>query len=115
MSSMRRLSLVSLCVVTVLAPGGTAQAQDRDFSQVQVQTVAVAPGLSMLKGAGGNIGVSVGDDGVFLIDDQYAPLTDKIKAAVATLTDQADPLRAQHPLARRPHRRQREPGQGRGR
>jgi glyoxylase-like metal-dependent hydrolase (beta-lactamase superfamily II) len=39
----------------------------------------------MLQGAGGNIGVSVGPDGVFLIDDQYAPLTDKIKAAVAAI------------------------------
>jgi glyoxylase-like metal-dependent hydrolase (beta-lactamase superfamily II) len=41
----------------------------------------------MLVGAGGNIGVSVGDDGVFVIDDQYAPLTPKIVAAIKTLTD----------------------------
>jgi hypothetical protein len=41
----------------------------------------------MLTGAGGNIGVSAGPDGVFLVDDQYAPLTDKIKAAIATVSD----------------------------
>ena len=41
----------------------------------------------MLTGAGGNIGVSAGPDGVFLVDDQYAPLTEKIKAAVAALSD----------------------------
>jgi glyoxylase-like metal-dependent hydrolase (beta-lactamase superfamily II) len=40
----------------------------------------------MLAGEGGNIGVSAGDDGVFLIDDEYAPLTDKIRAAVATIS-----------------------------
>ena len=41
----------------------------------------VTNNLYMLQGAGGNIGVSVGEDAVFLIDDQYAPLTPKIKAA----------------------------------
>ena len=41
----------------------------------------------MLEGAGGNIGVSVGDDGVFIIDDQFAPLTGRIKAAIAEFTD----------------------------
>lgn len=40
----------------------------------------------MLKGAGGNIGVSIGDDGVFVIDDQFAPLTDKIQAAIKSLS-----------------------------
>ena len=49
---------------------------------------------------------------MFLVDDQYAPLTPKIKAAVAALTDKPVPLRAQHALARRPHRRQREPRRG---
>ena len=42
----------------------------------------------MLVGRGGNIGLSVGDDGAFLVDDQYAPLTEKILAAVAAVTDQ---------------------------
>jgi glyoxylase-like metal-dependent hydrolase (beta-lactamase superfamily II) len=58
-----------------------------DFDQVEIKTVPVADGIYMLEGAGGNIGVCVGEDGVFLIDDQFAPLTDKIKKAVAKLSD----------------------------
>ncbi|MBI1967055.1 MAG: MBL fold metallo-hydrolase [Gemmatimonadetes bacterium] len=57
------------------------QAQ-QNLDTVQVTTTAVAPGVYLLQGAGGNIGVSAGSDGVFLIDDQYAPLTDKITAAI---------------------------------
>ncbi len=60
----------------------------QNFDEVQIETVPVADGLFMLVGSGGNIGLSVGADGAFLIDDQYAPLTDKIKAAVSAQTDQ---------------------------
>ncbi len=63
-----------------------APPQDEDMSKVEVKTVAVAPGVWMLTGAGGNIGVSAGADGVFLVDDEYAPLTDKIKAAVGAIS-----------------------------
>ncbi|HEV7500975.1 MAG TPA: MBL fold metallo-hydrolase [Vicinamibacteria bacterium] len=66
--------------------GGAAMAQ-QDFSKVEVTSQKVADGVYMLTGAGGNIGVSVGADTVFLIDDQYAPLTPKVKAAVAALSD----------------------------
>lgn len=59
----------------------------QDFSKVEIKTEKLAEGVWMLTGAGGNIGVSAGADGVFLIDSQYAPLTDKIKAAVATVSD----------------------------
>jgi len=59
----------------------------QDFSAVQIETVEVADGIYMLIGAGGNIGLSVGDDGAFVIDDQYAPLSDKIMAAIADVTD----------------------------
>jgi cyclase len=62
-------------------------AAQQDFSKVEVKAEKVADGLWMLTGAGGNIGVSAGPDGVFLVDDQYAPLTDKIKAAVKALSD----------------------------
>src|SRR5256885_15454892 len=58
----------------------------QDFSQVKVTVVPVAKGVYMLQGAGGNIGLSVGNDDAFVIDDQYAPLTPKIKAAIATVT-----------------------------
>jgi glyoxylase-like metal-dependent hydrolase (beta-lactamase superfamily II) len=75
--------LVSLFSVSAMA--------QQDFSQVSIKTTEVTPGIYMLKGAGGNIGLSIGDDGVFMIDDQFAPLTEKISQAIASLTDQ--PLR----------------------
>ena len=62
---------------------GSAQ----DFDNVQIRTIPVAEGIYMLQGSGGNIGVSIGDDGTFIVDDQFAPLTDKIVAAIAELTD----------------------------
>lgn len=58
-----------------------------DFSTVEIKTEKVAEGIYMLTGRGGNIGVSVGEDGVLLIDDQFGPLSDKIKAAVRALSD----------------------------
>lgn len=71
--------------------GLPAAAQNRDFSKVEIVAEKIADGLYMLTGAGGNIGLSVGEDGAFLIDDQYAPLTDKIRAAVAKVS--AQPVR----------------------
>src|SRR5664279_4583897 len=63
----------------------------QDFSKVEVKAEKLADGVFMLTGAGGNIGVSFGADGVFLIDSQYAPMTDKIKVAIVSLT--AQPIR----------------------
>lgn len=60
-------------------------AQQRDFSQVQMKVTKVAGNVYMLEGAGGNIGVSVGADGILIVDDQYAPLADKIRAALKGL------------------------------
>lgn len=62
-------------------------ARSQDWQAVEVKTVPVTDGIFMLQGRGGNIGVSVGADGVFLIDDQFAPLTEKIIAAVRALSD----------------------------
>ena len=59
----------------------------RDFSQVQIEAIPVADNIYMLTGAGGNMGLFVGEDGPFLIDDQFAPLTEKITAAIAELSD----------------------------
>lgn len=52
------------------------------WDSVEITTVPVADGLYMLMGEGGNVGVSVGEDGTFIIDDQYAEMTDKIGAAI---------------------------------
>ena len=79
---MRRITIAVLAAIA--APVVWAQ---NDFSEVEIQTTEIAPGIYMLVGAGGNLGLSVGNDGAFLIDDQFAPLSDKIMAAIAELTD----------------------------
>jgi cyclase len=76
-------STLSLLLLTP----STALAQERDFSSVEIQTHKITDAIYMLEGAGGNIGVSAGEDGVFLIDDQFAPLTDKIVAAIEKISD----------------------------
>ncbi len=58
-----------------------------NFDAVQIRATQVSQNVWMLEGEGGNIGVSVGEDGVLLIDDQFAPLTEKILAAVKKITD----------------------------
>ncbi len=65
-----------------------ASAEEDRFAGVEIKTQQVAEGIYMLVGEGGNIGVSVGEDGVFMIDDQFAPLTEKIMTAIAALSDQ---------------------------
>jgi cyclase len=77
----------SLTIASFLWAASPAWSQDEDFEKVQVTTTPVAEGVYMLAGAGGNMGLSAGADGVFLIDDEYAPLTAKIKAAVAAISD----------------------------
>jgi glyoxylase-like metal-dependent hydrolase (beta-lactamase superfamily II) len=75
--------------VAVLAATGfavTANGQ-QDFSKVTIETQDLGGGVYMMTGAGGNLGVSVGENGVLLIDDQYAPLSDKIAAAISALSD----------------------------
>ena len=66
---------------------GVAPAQDQDFSKVQIKVIKVAGNVYMLEGARGNIGVSAGEDGIVIVDDQFAPLADKIKAALKGITD----------------------------
>ena len=73
-------ALLSAIVLTL-----NLYAQDDRFANVTIQTVPVAGNVSMLVGSGGNIGVSAGSDGVLIIDDQFAPLAGRIKAALADL------------------------------
>ncbi|MEE2664068.1 MAG: MBL fold metallo-hydrolase [Myxococcota bacterium] len=67
-------------IVLVLSIASSSAAQD--FDAVEIETIDLGAGLAMLVGRGGNLGLSVGEDGSFLIDDQFAPLTPKIQAAV---------------------------------
>jgi len=64
-----------------------ANAQQDDFSKVEIKVTKVAGSVYMLEGAGGNIGASVGEDGIVIVDDQYAPLAEKIQAALKGVTD----------------------------
>jgi glyoxylase-like metal-dependent hydrolase (beta-lactamase superfamily II) len=77
--------ILSLTLLLVFA--AVAQAQQPDYSKVQIKATKVAGNVYMLEGAGGNIGVSVGDDGLLIVDDQFAPLADKIRAALKGIAD----------------------------
>lgn len=80
---------LTLCAAAIAVT--PAAAQERDFSKVEIRIERLAPGVAVLFGAGGNIGLSYGEDGNVIVDDQFAPLTDKIVAAIRTLD--ADPVR----------------------
>lgn len=69
----------------LLAVLGTAQ--QPDFSNVQIKVTRVAGTVYMLEGDGGNIGVSIGTDGIVMVDDEWAPLGDKIQATLKSITD----------------------------
>ena len=72
---------IPLLALVVALPAHAQQ----DLSKVEIKPQQLAPGVAVLFGAGGNIGLSYGDDGTILIDDQFAPLTAKIQKAVADL------------------------------
>ncbi|UCC73210.1 MAG: MBL fold metallo-hydrolase [Gemmatimonadota bacterium] len=76
-------ALAVLCLASVAGPEARAQ----NWEDVEIESVELAPGVHMLTGRGGNLGLSAGEDGVFLIDDQYAPLTEKIVAAIRSISD----------------------------
>src|SRR3974390_136574 len=85
---MRRLLLLFLLGAAVFAV-----AQDQDFSKVQIKVTKVSSNIYMLQGSGGNIAASVGEDGIVIVDDQYAPLADKIAAALKGIGVTDKPVR----------------------
>jgi cyclase len=82
---MRRLTLVVATALIAATTPAIAQ-QQPNYDTVQVRSTLLNRGVYMLTGSGGNIGVAVGDDAVFVIDDQFAPLTPKILAAIKAIT-----------------------------
>ena len=70
-----------------------AAAQDQDFSKVEIKVTKVSGNIYMLQGAGGNIAASVGEDGIVIVDDQFAPLASKIQAALKGLGITDKPVR----------------------
>jgi len=85
---MRRLLWLFLLGAAVFAA-----AQDQDFSKVQIKVTKVSGNIYMLQGSGGNIAASVGEDGIVIVDDQYAPLADKIAAALKGIGVTDKPVR----------------------
>lgn len=76
---------VTLTTVAVLVAGGPAAAQQSRFDTVRIRPEHVAGSVWVLYGSGGNIGVSIGDDGTLVVDDEFAPLSPKIHAALDSI------------------------------
>lgn len=86
---MRKLCLMAL----LLLPGWAAAQQAQDFSKVEIKVTKVSGNIYMLEGQGGNIAASVGEDGIVIVDDEFAPLAEKIQAALKKLGITDKPVR----------------------
>jgi cyclase len=82
---MRTLAAIVLAAAALTAAAFSTPRAPQPGAPPQLRTEKVAEGVYMLAGNGGNIGVSVGEDAVFLVDDQYAPATEQIRQAVAAI------------------------------
>ena len=89
---MAGVGAVVLAGTMALGQASRAQ-QQQDFSKVQIKVTKVSGNIYMLEGAGGNIAASVGEDGIVIVDDQYAPLAEKIQAALKNLGITDKPVR----------------------
>jgi cyclase len=87
------LATLKLVLVLLLFPVLAIAGQDQDFSKVQMKVTKVSGNIYMLEGAGGNIAASVGEDGIVIVDDEFAPLADKIQAALKNLAITDKPVR----------------------
>ena len=92
---MLRATIATIATTLLLAGTGFAQQQPAptpppppDFSKVEIKTTDLGDNMYMLEGQGGNITVAVAKDGIIMVDGQYAPLHDKIKAAISTISNQ---------------------------
>jgi cyclase len=83
--TLRSAMVFGLLAAVMLLSSATWAQQDQDFSKVEIKVTKVSGNIYMLEGAGGNIGASVGEDGIVIVDDQFAPLADKIQAALKNL------------------------------
>src|SRR4051812_12624585 len=78
------MKFIAAAVIALFS--STAAAQADRFDKVEIKTTQLTPNIYLLQGEGGNIGFSAGDDGVFVIDDQFAPLTARIMAAIKKIS-----------------------------
>jgi cyclase len=90
---MRRVFCGVLLFAAMLASWSAAAQQEPDWSKVQIKVTKVSGNIYMLEGEGGNIAASVGEDGIVIVDDQFAPLADKVQAALKNLGITDKPVR----------------------
>jgi len=93
MNGRMRLAMIWAAAVAAMALGRTASAQQQDFSKVEIKVSRVSGSIYMLEGAGGNIAASVGEDGIVIVDDQFAPLAEKIQRALKDIGVTDKPVR----------------------
>src|SRR5947207_114491 len=92
-SKLRTWMILSLASAELVCWQTAAAQQQPDFSKVQIKATKVSGNIYMLEGQGGNIAASVGEDGIVIVDDQFAPLADKIQAALRELKITDKPVR----------------------
>jgi glyoxylase-like metal-dependent hydrolase (beta-lactamase superfamily II) len=80
-------AVLAVAVALQNPPAPAPAAQPPDFTKVEIKTTKLTPNFYVLEGQGGAIGVLVGPDGVFMVDSQFAPLSDKIAAAIRQVSD----------------------------
>jgi len=80
-----KLTFLRIAFVSLFLLSAVWAMVQQDFSKVEIKATQVRGNIYMLEGQGGNIGVSIGDDGILIVDDQYAPLSEKIRAALSKL------------------------------
>src|SRR4030081_733559 len=85
---MKLIALAAFAGAAVLMSGTADAQQGVDFSKVEVKISDLGNKTYRLEGAGGNVTVAVGSDGIIMVGGQFAPVRDKLKAAIATLSDQ---------------------------
>jgi cyclase len=82
-----------LLLVALLGAAATSPAQEPDFDKIEIKASQVSGNIYMLQGEGGNIAASVGEDGIVLVDDEFAPLAQKIGATLKELGITDKPVR----------------------
>src|SRR5712671_7440918 len=87
-SKMKHMAFTAAIATVALFAAVADAAQQQDFSKVEVKTTDLGKNTYMLEGAGGNVTIAVGTDGVIMVDAQFAPMHDKLKAAIAKITKQ---------------------------
>jgi glyoxylase-like metal-dependent hydrolase (beta-lactamase superfamily II) len=85
---MSKRTIMRNIIIVILLCASSLAVTAQNFDTINIKTTKVAGSVYMLEGSGGNIGVLAGNDGIIIIDDQYAPLSEKIKTAIAAVSNQ---------------------------